>query len=89
MLLIDSPFSCLSLPGRPSRLDLSRLRLEEVLNVVQLYQALGGGWRRQASRMRSSNGFSSSSCRPPLSRKRWYAISASEVSVNAVWIVFS
>ena len=28
-----------------AQLDLSRLRLEEVLSVVQLYKALGGGWQ--------------------------------------------
>jgi len=28
-----------------SQLDLSRLRLEEILSVVQLYKALGGGWQ--------------------------------------------
>jgi multidrug efflux system outer membrane protein len=28
-----------------AQLDLSRLRLEEILSVVQLYKALGGGWQ--------------------------------------------
>lgn len=28
-----------------AQLDLSRLRLEEILSVVQLYKALGGGWK--------------------------------------------
>ena len=28
-----------------AQLDLARLRLEEVLSVVQLYKALGGGWQ--------------------------------------------
>ena len=28
-----------------AQLDLSRLRLQEVLSVVQLYKALGGGWQ--------------------------------------------
>lgn len=28
-----------------AQLDLSRLRLEEILSVVQLYRALGGGWQ--------------------------------------------
>ena len=28
-----------------AQLDLARLRLEEILSVVQLYKALGGGWQ--------------------------------------------
>jgi multidrug efflux system outer membrane protein len=28
-----------------AELDLARIRLEEILTVVQLYKALGGGWQ--------------------------------------------
>jgi multidrug efflux system outer membrane protein len=28
-----------------SQLDFAQIRLQEVLTVVQLYKALGGGWR--------------------------------------------
>ena len=28
-----------------AQLDLARIRLEELLTIVQLYKALGGGWQ--------------------------------------------